>query len=288
MNNLYFIAELGQNHQGDIKIAKEMVDSLVGTGVHAIKTAKREIDICLTEDQKNEIYDNPHSFGRTYYEHRQALELSHEDFWKLKIYAEKKGFDFISSFTDAPSFDYLKYIGVGQIKIASQRITDLKLLQHTALNFRGTVYMSSGMSKYDDIRRMIDIFKSNPKYLMQCTSVYPCPDNLINLRTLKDFRKYYKKKVNGFGFSGHNQSIIPDIVAYTLGAWTIERHYTLNRKWKGTDHAGSIELYRLRKLIKYLKQADACLGDRKKTILKEELPAIKKLRGDIENSKRNT
>lgn len=280
MNNLYFIAEIGQNHQGSITIAKQMVDSLIGTGVHAIKTAKRDI-YCMPDDMKAMPYDNKHSFGKTYYEHRKALELSLEDFQELKKYVESKGFDFISSFTDIPSFNFLMDIGVKQLKIASQRIVDLKLLRYVRDNFKGRLYLSSGMSSMVEVEVMIKLFQNNPKILMQCTSVYPCPDNKLNLRVLKNYRKYFKRYVNGFGFSGHNQTIIPDVIAYAMGAWTIERHYTLDRKWKGSDHAGSLELYRLKKLIKYLKQADACLGDRKKEVLKEEQPAIDKLRGDL-------
>jgi sialic acid synthase SpsE len=283
MNNLYFIAELGQNHQGDLRIAKSMIDTLVGSGVHAVKTAKRDIDVCLSEKQKAEIYDNQNSFGKTYYEHRKALELSKIDFEQLKLYAEKKGFDFISSFTDVTSFNFLKEIGVKQIKIASQRIIDVKLLKYVAKEYQDKIYMSSGMSNIFQIQAMVDVFKNNEKILMQCTSVYPCLESMLNLRVLKNYKKYFKRKVNGFGFSGHHQSIAPDIAAFTLGAWTIERHFTLDRKWKGSDHAGSIEIYRLKKLIKSLNQVDASLGSSKKDILKEEEPALKKLRGDLKS-----
>ena len=133
-NKLYFIAEIGQNHQGDINIAKKMVDQLVGTGVSAIKTAKRDIDTCLSEEQKKSLYNNPNSFGKTYYEHRKALELSHEDFIELKNYSESIGFDFISSFTDENSLNFLVHeCGVKYLKIASQRMADVELLKKAAL-----------------------------------------------------------------------------------------------------------------------------------------------------------
>lgn len=281
MNKLYFIAEIGQNHQGDINIAKKMVDALVGTGVRAIKTAKRDIDTCLTDDQKNMIYDNKHSFGKTYYKHRKALEFSFEDFYILKEYIEKRGFDFISSFTDVFSLSYLLGIKLKKLKVASQRIVDIDLLKNVASSFNGEIYMSSGMSNINHIDKMVSIFKKNKKYLMQCTSVYPCTDKLINLRVLKTYRKRYKKLVDGFGFSGHNMSIAPDIAAYALGANIIERHFTLDRKMKGTDHAGSLEIHHIKKIIKYLNQVGMCLGDSDKHILPEEKPAIEKLRGDL-------
>ena len=280
--SIYFIAEIGQNHQGDIKIAKQMVDALIGSGVSAIKTAKRDIDTCLTEEQKNMAYDNPNSFGKTYYEHRKALELSHEEFEDLKNYIEKNGFDFIPSFTDIPSFDLINSLGCEKIKIASQRVADVKLLQHAANEFDGAVYMSSGMSNYSEIDRMIDIFKDNEKYLLQCTSVYPCPERLLNLSILKSYRKFYLGIVDGFGFSGHHTGIAADLCAYLFGATIIERHFTLNRSWKGTDHAASLGIDGIRKILKYIEQIDDAVGSYDKHVLPEELPAIKKLRGDLE------
>lgn len=281
MRKLYFIVEIGQNHQGSLKIAKQMVDSLAGTGIHAIKTAKRNIDVCLSAEQKKQPYKNKHSFGGTYYEHRKALELSFPEFEELKNYIESKGFDFISSFTDIPSFDFLKSIGLNQIKIASQRIIDLNLLKYVAEKWPNNIYMSSGMSNKFEIDTMIDIFKKNRKYLMQCTSIYPAKDNQLDLRVLKRYKKDYKNTVDGFGFSGHNVSIAPDIAAFTLGANIIERHYTLNRKWKGSDHAGALELYGLKKLLKYLHQVEQALGDSDKKIFPEEKKTIQKLRGDL-------
>lgn len=281
MNKLYFIAELGQNHQGSLEIAKRMVDSLVGSGVKAIKTAKRNIDVCLNEDQKSMPYLNKKSFGKTYYEHRKALELSHDDFAELKSYIEDKGFDFIPSFTDHYSLDYLIEIGCKKIKIASQRVIDIDLLNYTAKRFSDTIYMSSGMSDIKDIEEMIVIFKNNEKYLMQCTSVYPAIDKILHLRVLKNYRKRFKKQVNGFGFSSHNRSIAPDVAAYALGANIIERHFTLDRSWKGSDHQVSLEIHHIKKLIKYLNEVAVSLGNSEKKILDEEKPAIKRLRGGL-------
>ena len=280
MSKLYFIAEIGQNHQGSLNIAKEMIDSLIGTGVKAIKTAKRDIEI-FADKWKNYKYDSPNSFGWTYYDHRKALELSKDDFLQLKLFAEDRGFEFISSFTDIPSFNFLNEIGLKKIKIASQRIVDIKLLKHAAKYFKGTVFMSSGMSSLRHIDEMIKIFKKNKKYIMQCTSVYPCSDKMLNLRVLKSYRKRYKKKVNGFGFSGHHLSIAPDIAAYALGATVIERHYTLDRTWKGSDHAGALEKAALKSLIKDLNLVAQSLGDSEKKILPEEIPTIKRLRSDL-------
>ena len=279
-SGLYFIAEFGQNHQGDIKIAKQMVDALVGSGVSAIKSAKRNVDICLSIEQKRMIYDNPNSFGKTYYDHRKALELSETDYFTLKKYVENAGFDFISSFTDQSSLQYLIEIDIKYLKIASQRITDLLLLRKTAELFDGTVIMSSGMSDLSDIDTMVKIFENNQKYLLQCTSVYPCPEKLLNLNILHTYKDRYKM-VNGFGLSGHHSGVAPDIAAYVMGFPIIERHFTLDRAWKGTDHAASLEVKGVQMIIKFIQQIYESMGSPVKGILPEEMPALLKLRQDL-------
>lgn len=277
---LYIIAELGQNHQGSLKIAKQMIDKLVGSGVNAVKTAKRDLSL-MPEEQKNSLYKSKNSFGKTYYEHRKALELSEIDFEEMKLYAESKSFDFISSFTDLSSFEYLMQIDTKILKIASQRITDEDLLNHVAKRFKGLIYMSSGMSNFEEIKTMVNIFKENKKYLMQCTSIYPTQSNELHLRVIKKYREAFKHDVDGFGFSSHNRSIAPDIAAYALGAKIIERHFTLNRKWKGSDHKCSLELHQFKKLIKYLKEVAESLGESEKKVLSGEENAIQKLRADL-------
>lgn len=279
-DNIYFIAEIGQNHQGSLEIAKKMVDSLKGTGVSAIKTAKRDIDTCLTENQKKMIYDNPHSFGRTYYDHRKALELSYDDFSKLKNYVEEAGFDFISSFTDLPSLEFLIDIKVKYLKIASQRLTDIKLLESVA-KYGTPIIISTGMSAINDVDRAVNCFANNEKYVLQCTSCYPCAEKDLNLNIISMFQQRYKDKIDGVGFSGHHTGIAPDIAAYLLGARIIERHYTLDRSMKGTDHAASLEKRGIEYILKYIEQIKESLGTHTKTVLDCEKNAISKLRADL-------
>ncbi len=277
-NQVYFIAEIGQNHQGDINIAKKMVDSLRGLPVSCIKTAKRDIDTCLSEEQKTMIYNNPNSFGKTYYEHRKALELSHDHFIELKEYVEAAGFDFISSFTDENSLDFLCDIGISGLKIASQRTADIELL--TATNKKGLpVILSTGMSSLEDVDKAVELLCDVELDILQCTSTYPCPESELNLNVIPMYKNRYAGKVNRVGFSGHHAGIAPDIAAYMLGAQIIERHYTLSRSMKGTDHPGSLELSGIQYILKYLDQIQKSLGDSNKKILSSEIPALKKLRG---------
>ena len=275
---VYFIAEIGQNHQGDINIAKKMVDSLKGTAVSCIKTAKRDIDICLTEEQKNAPYDNPNSFGETYYEHRKNLELSKEDFVKLYRYSKESGFDFCSSYTDLNSLDFLCEVGVDALKIASQRMDDVKLLSETS-HTKLPIIVSTGMSDWIHVDRAVDIFYKNEKYLLQCTSTYPCPEKDLNLKVIPMLKSRYQGRIDGVGFSGHHIGVAPDIAAYMLGATIIERHYTLDRAMKGTDHAASLEKRCIQYILEYILQVRNSLGSGNKELLPSEFPAMKKLRG---------
>jgi len=276
---VYFIAEIGQNHQGDIKIAKKMVDSLKGLPISCIKTAKRDIDTCLSEEQKAMIYDNPNSFGATYYEHRKALEFGKDEFKELKEYVEAAGFDFISSFTDKPSLDFLQEIEISGLKIASQRTTDVTLLKEVA-DTKLPVILSTGMSNIEDVDTAVNILKNNQQlYVLQCTSTYPTPEHELNLKVMPMYRERYKGLIDGVGFSGHHAGVAPDIAAYMMGAKIIERHYTLSRSMKGTDHAGSLELSGMQYILKYLDQVQKAIGVSEKYILESEMPALRKLRG---------
>jgi len=277
---VYFIAEVGQNHQGNIQIAKKLVDSLKGLPVSCIKTAKRDIETCLTEEQKKMIYDNPNSFGRTYYEHRKALEFSKDEFIEFKEYVENAGFDFISSYTDLNSLDFLVDIGISGLKIASQRVADIKLLEATSKT-NLPIILSTGMSNIGDVDRAVDILSNNEKYVLQCTSTYPCPENELNLNVIPMYKKRYENKIDGVGFSGHHIGVASDVAAYMLGATIIERHYTLDRSMKGTDHVGSLEKKGLEYILNYISQVEQALGTDSKKVLESEMPALKKLRGDI-------
>jgi len=277
----YFIAEIGQNHQGDINIAKKMVDSLKELPVNCIKTAKRDIDTCLSEDQKNMIYDNPNSFGKTYYKHRKSLELSNDNFIELKNYVEKSGFDFISSFTDENSLDFLCEIGITGLKIASQRVTDIELLNKTALT-KLPVILSTGMSSLEEIEKAVDILDSNEElHLLQCTSTYPCPEEELHLKVIPKYKEIFGNRIDSVGFSGHHIGVAADVAAYMLGSEIIERHYTLERTMKGTDHPGSLELAGIKYVLNYIDQVNRALGSEHKKIQDSELPALRKLRGDL-------
>ena len=280
-NGVYFIAEIGQNHQGDLKTAKRMVDSLVGTGVACIKLAKRDIDVSLTAEQKKQRYRNPDSFGKTYYEHRKALELPGRDFLDLGRYIKKKGFDFASSFTDLRS---LRLVGAHAdvLKIASSRVTDLSLLRAVS-EYSKPIIMSTGMSDIHQIGAALDVLRPhNLPYLLQCTSSYPCKLKNVNLSVLRYFRIQFKGIIRGFGLSGHHEGILPDLIAYSMGATIIERHYTLDRTQKGSDHRLSMLRGEIIGLMNGIQDIRDLMGDPLKKVLPCEGKAMKKLRADLD------
>ena len=275
---MYFIAEIGQNHNGSLDTAKQLVDSLEGSGVMAIKTAKRDIK-SFPEIWKTTPYENEHSFGKTYYEHRCALELSNEDFISFARYVESKGFDFISSFTDIPSFHFLyRYVKPKYYKIASSRVVDIQLLQEVALYNVDTI-LSTGMSTLKEIDTAVKMLI--PKVIMQCTSAYPTRYEDINLDVICEYWERYGEHVEEVGFSGHHLGIFPDVIAYSLGATWIERHYTLDRDMVGTDHKLSLVRSEIDELMRQVDIVDSIIGTSKKTVLESEKGTIKKLRSDL-------
>jgi sialic acid synthase SpsE len=165
------------------------------------------------------------------------------------------------------------------LKIASQRTTDIDLLREAAKKKLPTI-ISTGMCNIEDVDRSVEIFKSVDKYLMQCTSSYPCIDSDINLNVIKTYQQRYADQIKGYGLSGHHTSISPDISAYIMGATIIERHFTLDRAMKGTDHKGSLEINGIIKIIRYIRQIQDAMGSFEKKVLKSELPSLRKLRGE--------
>lgn len=275
---VYFIAEIGQNHHGKLHIARQMVDVFSKYPISAIKTAKRDID--SHPEWKDIPYINRNSYGKTYYEHRKALELEKEEFKELKSYVESFGLDFISSFTDENSLDFLFDIGVKYLKVPSQRMKDELLLSRAALTDI-PVIISAGMCNQIDVDNALSYFWDKEKYLLQCTSVYPCPESLLNLKVLEYWiDRYQDGFISGYGLSGHHIGVAPDILAYGLGADIIERHVTLSRASKGTDQAASLEPTGVERILRYINQCKEAMGSSVKSILKEELPAIQKLRGE--------
>lgn len=257
-NKPYIIAEIGCNHKGDVVIAKELVKvAKIFCNANAVKFQKRNNRELLTEEQYNQPHPNPvNSYGNTYGEHREYLEFDLEQHQELKAFCEDIGIDYSTSVWDITSAKEIASLNPTFIKIPSACNNNVKMLEWLCENYKGELHISTGMTSKDEIDDLVSLFKQYKRnkdlVLYNCTSGYPVPFEDVCLLDINLLIKKYKGDVKYIGFSGHHLGIAVDIAAYALGANIIERHYTLDRTWKGTDHAASLEPMGLRKLTRDL------------------------------------
>ncbi len=256
----YVIAEIGHNHQGDVGKAKELFDRAKECGASAVKLQKRDNETLFTKEAYNRPYENENSFGPTYGMHRQALELGVEELSELRDYAAKLGIDYFATPFDIPSADLLEGLGVTFYKVASADLTNTPLLKHIA-RFGKPMFVSTGGATLEDVDRAVNtVLPINSQLcVMQCTAAYPADYAELDLGVIQTFRERYPEVV--IGYSGHDNSISMPVVAYMLGARIIEKHFTLNRVMKGTDHIFSLEPAGLRRVVRDLARARVAVGD---------------------------
>ena len=272
---VFIIAEAGINHQGDFEIAKKLIDVAVMAGADAVKFQKRKIDRILTKEGLSKSYINENSFGPTYGEHKQALELSEGHFRKLKNYCGDKKIIFLASAWDEESADFLEELNIPIYKIASADLTNLPLLEHIAKKGK-PIILSTGMSNIAEIKKAVETITkfNNDLILLQCTSTYPCKFKEINLKVIEHLTKIFNVPV---GYSGHEPGIAIPVAAVAMGACVIERHFTLDRTMKGGDHAASLEPIGLQKLVRDIRHVEEALGSGNKRVLESEIPIRQKL-----------
>jgi sialic acid synthase SpsE len=270
---VYIIAEIGINHNGDIEIAKQLMDVAVDTGCDAVKFQKRTPEICVPEEQKSIPRDTPWG-TMTYFEYKKRIEFEQPEFEQIDAYAKKIGIDWFASPWDVPSVDFLESFNVPCQKIASACLTDSELL--TAINkTKTTTILSTGMSSIEEIDKAVSLLNNVPLAIAQATSTYPAEASELNLRALQTFAEKYKVPV---GYSGHERGLQVTIAAVALGATFIERHITLDRSMWGTDHSASLEPEGLKKLVRDIRIVELALGDGKKKVYDSEIPIRAKLR----------
>jgi sialic acid synthase len=278
------IAELGCNHMGDIEIAKTMIDNVAGfAGVKYAKFQKRDNKELLSEEQYNAPHPNPeNSYGDTYGEHRQFLEFNLEQHIELKEYCESRGVIYFSSVWDLTSAKEIASIKPTMIKIPSACNTNIKMLSWLLENYDGEIHLSLGMTTSNEEEMIITLIsqynRMNDLVLYACTSGYPIPFRDAHLLELKRIKDAYGNQIKSIGYSGHHNGIAIDIAAYVLGANYIERHFTLNRTFKGTDHAASLEPDGLRRLQRNLDSTYEALTYKTKEIVDIEILQRKKLK----------
>ena len=270
---VYIIAEIGINHNGDIEIAKQLMDVAVETGCDAVKFQKRTPEICVPEEQKSIPRETPWG-SMTYFEYKKRIEFEQNEFEQIDAYAKKIGIDWFASPWDVPSVSFLEGFNVPCQKIASACLTDSELL--TAINkTKTTTILSTGMSSMQEIDKAVSLLNDVPLAIAQATSTYPAEASELNLRAIQTFAEKYKVPV---GYSGHERGLQVTIAAVALGATFIERHITLDRSMWGTDHSASLEPEGLKKLVRDIRVVELALGDGKKKVYDSEIPIRAKLR----------
>lgn len=254
----YIIAEAGCNHMGQMEIAHELINTAaIYCKADAIKFQKRCPKELLTEEQYNAPHPNPvNSYGKTYGEHREFLEFTVEQHAQLKEWCEEVGITYSTSVWDMTSAKEIASLNPKFIKIPSACNNHFEMLQWLCDNYKGEIQLSFGMTTHEEEEQIVQLFENNGRakdlVLFNCTSGYPVPYKDICLLEINRMRKSYEERVKAIGFSGHHLGIAIDAAAYTLGANVIERHYTIDRTWKGTDHAASLEPYDFKCLVKNL------------------------------------
>jgi len=270
------IAEIGCNHMGDFAIAKDLLQLAKNCGVQYGKFQKRTNRELLTEEQYNAPHPNPHnSYGDTYGAHREFLEFSQDQHAELKKFAESIGIGYSTSVWDLTSAREIIALNPEFIKVPSACNNHFEMLRCLRDEYKGGIHLSTGMTTGDELQQVVAFFEETNQakdrlVLYNCTSGYPVPFHDICLLEINKLYDKYESRVQAIGFSGHHLGIMADIAAYTLGAHWIERHFTKNRAWKGTDHAASLEVPGLQKLMRDLNHAYEALRYKETEILEIE------------------
>jgi len=272
----YVIAEIGHNHQGSLQKARDLFREAKAAGAHAVKLQKRDNRGLYTRAAYNKSYDNENSFGSTYGEHREFLEFELAEYQDLQAYAAELGVDFFATAFDVKSADFLAALDVPAFKIASGDLKSTPLLEYVA-RFGKPMVISTGGALLEDVQRAYDaIMPINPQLaILQCTAGYPAAFEELDLGVIATYRQRFPGAV--IGFSSHDNGIAMPVAAYMLGARVVEKHFTLNRASKGTDHAFSLEPAGLRKMVRDLDRTFKAMGDGVKKVYDSERAPIVKM-----------
>lgn len=268
---VFVIAEVGNNHNGEFELAIQTIEAAKESGADAVKFQRRDVDEVFTKEMRDMPYDNPRSLAPTYGEHRKKLEFTHDQFVALKKYAEDLGLIFFVTPFDIGSADFLEDIGVHAYKISSFDVTNIPLLVHVAKKGK-PILLSTGMSTLEEIDRAVEtILEYNNRLIVNhCTSIYPSPDETIDLHMVTVLKGRYTPLP--VGYSGHESDILPTVVSVGMGANTVERHFTLDKTMRGSDHHMSIEPSMFKDMVQQIRRIEVMLGSGEKRIHAAELP----------------
>ena len=263
----FLIAEIGINHNGKISLAKKLIALAKKTGFDAVKFQKRTPEITTPKSKAESIRETP--WGKiTYLKYKKKIEFEKKEFDEIDRYCKKLKIHWFASPWDIESNIFLNKYKLSFNKVASPMLTNIKLLNHIASKKKHT-FISTGMSKMKDVENAVRIFKKNKcKFsILHCVSSYPCSEEDLNLKMIYSYKKKFKVEV---GYSGHEKSVSPSLMAVCMGASIVERHITLDRTMWGTDHAASLEENGMRNLVELIRKFEKCAGDGKKKFLISE------------------
>ena len=274
---IFFIAEIGINHNGDMKICKQLIDLAVEAGCDSVKFQKRDIDSVYSKNFLDGYRDSP--WGKTQRDQKMGLEFNEQDYKEIDNYCKSKKIEWFASAWDLKSQLFLRKFNCKYNKIASAMLINIELLEMVAEEKKHT-FISTGLSTMEDIETAVKIFKKKncPFELMHCVSTYPMKYTDANLKTILTLKKKFDCNV---GYSGHETGLVVSYAAASLGISSIERHITLDRTMYGSDQAASLGPAGLKRLVPEVKRIQVALGDGVKRVLEEEIPIAKKLREHI-------
>lgn len=269
------IAEIGINHNGDISLAKKMIDLAVIAGCDAVKFQKRTVDKVYTKEYLDGYRESP--WGTTQREQKEGLEFSYDEYSEIDRYCKEKRIDWFASAWDIDSQKFLQKFDLKYNKVASAMLTNDELLEEIAKEGRYT-YIATGMSTYEEIDHAVEVFnkKNCPYEIMHCNSTYPMKNQDANISLIPVLRERYRCNI---GYSGHESGYLASLVAVSLGATSIERHITMDKNMYGSDQKASIEPSELILMVKEIREIEKILGDGQKVLSEAENEVKKKLRG---------
>ncbi len=270
----YIIAEVGINHNGDVEIAKGIIDAAVHAGADAVKFQKRTPQVSTPPAQQNQMRETPWGYI-SYLEYRHHVEFGLEQYREIDRYCRLKGISWLVSVWDEPAVDFMEQFETPAYKVPSASLTDLPLLRHVRKTGKPMI-ISTGMSTMAQIHAAVKAVGEQNLIIMHCTSTYPCEPEELNLRMVETLRREFPN--NPVGYSGHEVGLVPSAVAVALGASLVERHLTLDRAMWGSDQAASVEPGGFERLVKYIRVTELSLGDGVKRVYESEKASMSRLR----------
>jgi N-acetylneuraminate synthase len=269
----YIVAEIGINHNGDLGIAKELIQAGKHAGVDAVKFQKRTPELCVPPEQHNQMRETPWGYI-SYLDYRYKVEFTETEYDEIDRFSREKGMDWFASVWDEASVDFLEKYNPIAYKVPSASLTDSGLLKHLRSTGRPLI-LSTGMSTLDQIKSAVSLIGEQDLIITHTTSSYPCDPYELNLRMIHTLRDMFNCPI---GYSGHEVGLVTSAVAVGLGACLVERHITLDRALWGSDQAASVEPGGFERLVKYIRVTDAAVGEGVKKVYDSEISSLRKLR----------